>query len=125
MGKAQLIYEKARKEVIDHIRYENSLIHHAVVTEDEGEEGGEYSTESDWAQNPLIKVEVTYPYTHCDDVATEDRVVTEVHNEDDGSVTIYTDIDGEEISSNDIDIISLIDIAEVLEESYKILCSNK
>ena len=125
MGKANLIYEKARKEVIDHIRYENSLIHHAVVTEDEGEKGGEYSTESDWTQNPLIMIEVTYPYTHCDDVATEERIVTEVHNEDDGSVTIYTDIDGEEISSNDIDIIGLIDIAEVLENSYNKIVNGK
>ena len=118
MGKAQLIYDQARAEIIKHIRYENALIHHAVVTEDNGEEGNEYSTESDWTQNPLIMIEVTYPYTHCDDVATEERVVTEVHNEDDGSVTIYTDIDGEEISSNNIDIVSLTDIAEVLEKFY-------
>ena len=118
MGKANTILEQARKAIIDHIRFENALIHHAVVTEDNGEEGNEYSTESDWTQNPLIMIEVTYPYTHCDDVATEERVVTEVHNEDDGSVTIYTDIDGEEISSNNIDIVSLTDIAEVLEKFY-------
>ena len=38
MRKAKLIVEKAKAEIIEHIRYEVSLIHHAVVREDEGED---------------------------------------------------------------------------------------
>lgn len=125
MGKARQIYDKAKEEIINHIRYEVSLIHHAQVTEDEGEEGHEYVTEADFPTHKRagISIEVQDPYTG--DYCTEYRIVTEVQNEDDGSVTIYTDVEDEELSSKEIDLVGLTEIAEVLEESYKILCSNK
>lgn len=117
--KAKLIIKKAKAEIIEHIRYEVSLIHHAVVREDDGEDGYEYVTEDDFKRVKTyagIDVEVRDPYTG--DYYNEDRLVTEVHNEDDGTITIYTDND-EEISSKELNIVALADIADVLEKVYE------
>lgn len=117
--KAKLIVEKAKAEIIEHIRYEVSLIHHAVVREDEGEDGYEYVTEDEFKSIKTyagIDIDVQDPYT--DEYYSEGRLVTEVHNEDDGTITIYTDND-EEISSKELNIVNLTDIAEVLEKVYE------
>ena len=113
--KAQLIVNKAKADIIEHIRYEMELIHRSVNNDDECI----HTEESDWVSNPTIMVEVQDTYSM--DYYEEPRVVTALQTEDNGDITISTD-EGDEFSIYAVSINGLQHISDCLDDSFKHIC---
>ena len=116
MSYAQDIIKKAKKNIIDHIRYEVSLIDLAVNTHESVDEEP-YTSEEDWSHNPSVEVETDNTYLDIEDYTSETRKVVKVSSFGDG-IIVETE-EGDELFGHNIGIEDLAGISDCLDTAYK------
>lgn len=119
MSKARDIVDVARKELVNHIKYETELISSIVS----GGADNSRTEEEEWPYSPKVEVYVDESYLDVEDTIKEKRnvVAIEVGN---GRVQIFTE-EGDELKAEDLTTDELCEIAECLEKTYKSLTNNK
>ena len=85
--KATDILKRAKKAIIDHIKYETMLIDTAVNNHESAEEPA-YTSEEDWSYSPSVSVLVDNSYLDIEDDTYESRKVVKVSVEDNEKVVI-------------------------------------
>lgn len=115
--KATDILKRAKKAIIDHIKYETMLIDTAVNNHESAEEPA-YASEEDWSYSPSVSILVDNSYLDIEDDTYESRKVVKVSVEDNERVVIEVE-DGIEINPSTLDAEELADICNCLETSYK------
>ena len=115
--KAYEIIQNAKKEIVDLIGTEASLLYKKLELP-EPEEDEAYVIEASDLHRPVsINVEVDNTYLDVDDTCLEIREVEQIIVERDGTVTIVTE-DGE-YSTDDITIEELANISDAIELTNK------
>lgn len=120
--KATDILKRAKKAIIDHIKYETMLIDTAVNCHETADEPA-YTSEEDWPYSPSVSVLVDNSYLDIEDDIYESRKVVKVSVEDNERVVIEVE-DGIEINPSTLDAEELVDICNCLETSYKKLIAK-
>jgi hypothetical protein len=120
--KATDILKKAKKAIIDHIKYETMLIDTAVNIHHDAEEPA-YTTEEDWPYSPSVSILVDNSCFGIEDDTYESRKVVKVSVEDNEKVVIEIE-GGIEINPSTLDAEELEGICNCLETSYKKLIAK-
>lgn len=116
MSYAQDTIKRAKKNIIDHIRYEVSLIDLAVNTHESVDEEP-YTTEEDWSYSPSVEVETDNTYLDVEDYTSEKRKVVKVSAFGEG-IIVETE-EGVEFFEDNISIEDLAGISDCLDTAYK------
>ena len=114
MSKTLDIISKVRTELIDHIKYEMGLLHNAYK---HGDDENINTDSGEWTRTPSIRVAVDCSYLDVEDGVYENRSVTALYLNDDGSVSV-TDSEEIEHRLTDFGVDTLADIALALEDAY-------
>lgn len=118
MTYARTIIDKAKTDLIEHIRYEIHLIDTAVnLTEQDS------TTEEDWPYSPTIDVETDNTYLDVEDYTSERRKVVKVSYYESKDILVET-YEGDEIFGTHLSVDELASISDCLDFSYKKLCGK-
>ena len=118
MSKARDIFDKAKADLISHIKYETEQI--SLIVSGGGDNS--HTEEEDWMYNPSVMVYVDNSYLDVEDTITESRKVVEIEVGN-GRVQIITE-EGDDIDAKYLSVEELYAIADCLEKSYFSLVKN-
>lgn len=118
MSKARDIFDKAKADLISHIKYETEQI--SLIVSGGGDNS--HTEEEDWMYNPSVMVDVDNSYLDVEDTITESRKVVEIEVGN-GRVQIITE-EGDDIDAKYLSVEELYAIADCLEKSYFSLVKN-
>jgi hypothetical protein len=116
MTYAKNIIKRAKANIIDHIRFEVSLID-LIVNKHETADEEPYTSEEDWPYSPSVEVDVDNSYLDVEDCTSETRAVVKVSSFGKG-IIVETD-EGDELCGETIDIDDLAAISDCLDMAYK------
>ena len=113
MSKAKEIINKARTELIEHIKFEMCLLHTAFKHDAEEDLN---TDEGEWPYRPSF-LAIADTMTDVEDTIYEKRCVTALYLNTDGSVSV-TDSEEIEHTLTEFSTDELMTIAETLEDAY-------
>ena len=116
MSYASEVIERAKMDIIGHIKYEVSLIDGIVHKHNDADEEP-YTEEEDWSYNPSVEVDTDNTYLDVEDYTTEMRKVVRVGVFGNG-IVVETE-EGDELTGNNIMIDYLVGISDCLDTAYK------
>ena len=116
MSYASEVIERAKMDIIGHIKYEVSLIDGIVNKHNDADEEP-YTSEEDWSYNPAVEVATDNTYLDVEDYTSETRAVVKVSSFGKG-IIVETE-EGDELFGNNIGIDDLAGISDCLDTAYK------
>lgn len=119
MTYAKNIIKRAKANIIDHIRFEVSLID-LIVNKHETADEEPYTSEEDWPYSPSVEVDVDNSYLDVEENITESRKVVRITTEGDKEIFIETE-EGDELYGKDLSITELSAISDCVDRAYDTL----